>query len=149
MDNQKKSRKPKEINYISLKHTRFTEEQVKLIRMKARETGCTDSEFIRTAVVQYINRNITDTEIIHAALVDLNRKQQYVENKLELLAMMIFQQAKLTMEKLPDVQNVNNDMVDVLMEEFKQKCVKTLKTNHEGLLESMILDAYETSGGDS
>ena len=127
---------------------RFTKQMSELVKAKALERHTTDSEIIRQAVSNYINRAMSDTEIVHASLAENSRKIRYLENKVELLALVIFEQTKLLMKVLPNRQINSDSIVKHEFEAFMQNCTKILKSNHQGVLESMILDAYEQESED-
>ena len=129
--------------YSVQRQLRFTKQMDELVKSKALEHHTTESEIIRQAVMNYINRSMSDTEIVHASLVENTRKIRYLENKVELLALVIFEQTKLMMKILPSKQ-VNSDFaVENDFKRLMQNCTKLLKSNHTGVLEAMILDSYE------
>ena len=76
--------------YSVQRQLRFTKQMDELVKSKALEHHTTESEIIRQAVMNYINRSMSDTEIVHASLVENTRKIRYLENKVELLALVIF-----------------------------------------------------------
>lgn len=125
---------------------RFTKQMDELVKAKALERHTTDSEIIRQAVANYINRSMSDTEIVHASLMENTRKIRYLENKIELLALIIFQQTKFIMGVMPNRKVNSDELVERDFERFHRECMKILKTNHSGMLESMILDLYEQGG---
>ena len=61
----------------------------------------------------------------------------------------IFEQTKLLMRRIPDKQINLDSAVEHEFEKFKTACTKALKANHAGVLETMVLDAYERGGGDN
>ncbi|MBQ9623985.1 MAG: hypothetical protein IJP90_09830 [Treponema sp.] len=128
---------------------RLTNQMDELVKAKALEKHTTDSEIIRQAVANYINRAMSDTEIVHASLVENSRKIRYLEKKIELFALIVFEQTKFLMRVMPTRQVNTEALVEKDFERFKNECMKSLKSNHGGILESMILDLYEQSGSDS
>ena len=42
----------------------------------------------------------------------------------------------------------SEDAVEKRFEEFLENCAASLKGSHKGLLESMVLDIYERTGGE-
>ncbi len=136
-------KKTREEKYTVHRQLRFTKQMDELVKAKALEGHTTDSEIIRQAVANYINRSMSDTEIVHASLVENSRKIRYLENKVELLALIIFEQTKHLMRTLPSKQINPDSVVDYDFEKFIQKCQQILKKNHTGVLEAMILDTYE------
>lgn len=129
--------------YSVQRQLRFTKQMDELVKSKALEHHTTESEIIRQAVMNYINRSMSDTEIVHASLVENTRKIRYLENKVELLALVIFEQTKLMMKILPSKQMNSDFTVENDFKRFMQNCTKLLKSNHTGVLEAMILDSYE------
>ena len=129
--------------YSVQRQLRFTKQMDELVKSKALEHHTTESEIIRQAVTNYINRSMSDTEIVHASLVENTRKIRYLENKVELLALVIFEQTKLMMKILPSKQMNSDFTVENDFKRFMQNCTKLLKSNHTGVLEAMILDSYE------
>lgn len=144
----KDKNKENDEKFSVMRQLRFTKQMDELVKAKALERHTTDSEIIRQAVANYINRSMSDTEIVHASLMENTRKIRYLENKVELLALVLFEQTKLMLRILPN-KAVNSDfMVEKDFEKFMADCTNHLKTNHRGVLESMILDSYEQGGGE-
>ena len=86
---------------------------------------------------------MSDTEIVHSSIAENTRKVRYLEDKVELLALIVMEQTKYIMKMFPMKQINLNELVDLEFEKFRKDCMKTLKKNHGGMLESMILDLYE------
>ena len=142
----KNNKKESYVKYGVLKQLRMTEQMENLIKSKALEHNTTESEIIRQALSNYINRSMSDSEIVHASLVENSRKIRYLENKVELLALIVMQQTKFIMKMFPNRQINSDKLVNIEYERFVRDCTKILKSNHSGVLESMILDAYEQGG---
>lgn len=142
----KNNKKESYVKYGVLKQLRMTEQMENLIKSKALEHNTTESEIIRQALSNYINRSMSDSEIVHASLVENSRKIRYLENKVELLALIVMQQTKFIMKMFPNRQINSDEFVNIEYERFVRDCTKILKSNHSGVLESMILDAYEQGG---
>lgn len=148
MRNVRNNQKEEHVKFSESKQLRFTKQMAELVEAKALEKHTTESEIIRQAVANYINRSMSDTEIVHASLMENTRKIRYLENKVELLALIVFQQTKFMMRVLPS-KAVNSDYaVEKNFEKFQQECMRILKSNHGGMLEAMILDLYEQSGSE-
>ncbi|AEB14642.1 hypothetical protein [Treponema succinifaciens] len=145
----KNNKKESYVKYGVLKQLRMTEQMENLIKSKALEHNTTESEIIRQALSNYINRSMSDSEIVHASLVENSRKIRYLENKVELLALIVMQQTKFIMKMFPNRQINSDEFVNIEYERFVRDCTKILKSNHSGVLESMILDAYEQGGDQS
>lgn len=139
----KNNKKESYVKYDKLKQIRLTNQLDNLIESKALEENCTSSEIIREAIISFLNRNMSDKEIIHSSIAENTRKIRYLEDKVELLALIVMEQTKYMMKMLPTKQVNLNEIVDLEFEKFKKDCMKTLKKNHGGMLESMILDLYE------
>lgn len=134
----KNNKKESYVKYGVLKQLRMTEQMENLIKSKALEHNTTESEIIRQA--------LSNSEIVHASLVENSRKIRYLENKVELLALIVMQQTKFIMKMFPNRQINSDELVNIEYERFVRDCTKILKSNHSGVLESMILDAYEQGG---
>lgn len=141
-------KKEEDEKYVIAKPVRFTKQMDDLIKAKALEKHTTDSEIIRQAISNYINRSLSDTEIVHASLAENSRKIRYLEKKVELLALVVFEQTKQLMRTMPTKQINTDSFVENEFDKFLKNCTKTLKTNHTGMLESMILDIYEQQGSE-
>ena len=138
-----KKSKDEDGKYRVTKQLRLTSQMAELVEAKALERHTTDSEIIRQAVSNYVNRSMSDVEIVHASLSETSRKIRYLENKVELLALVVFEQTKMLMKSVPN-RAINSDaVVKNEFEKFMRGVTKTLKTNHTGVLEAMILDSYE------
>lgn len=142
-------KKEEEVKFSVQKQIRYSKSMDELIKAKALEHHTTDSEIIRQAINNYINRSMSDSEIVHASITENTRKIRYLENKVELMALIIFEQTKMMMKILPNKQINSDFMVDKDFEKFKANCTNLLKKNHAGVLEGMILDAYEQSGDEA
>lgn len=145
----KNNKKEPYVQYKILKQLRITEQMGSLIKSKALEQNTSESEIIRQALANYINRSMSDAEIVHASLVENSRKIRYMENKVELLALIVMQQTKFIMKMFPNRQINSDELVNIEYEKFVRECTKILKSNHNGILESMILDAYEQGSKDA
>lgn len=145
----KKNKKDDYVKYQEVTQVRLTDQQKKILALKAVEQNTTVSELIRQSVMSYINRNMSDTEIVHASLIENSRKIRYLENKIELLALIVLEQTKYFMKIMPQKQINADSLVEIEFQKFNDNCMKILKTNHGGILESMILDLYEQDSGDN
>jgi hypothetical protein len=124
-------------------NARISQQMAKLIKCKALEQNTSESEIVRTAITEYMTRTMNDAEIVHASLAEQTKKIRYLENKVELIALLVMQQTKLILRVMPDWNANTEEMVQVEYEKFMKDCTHTLRTNHHGALESMILDLYE------
>lgn len=146
--NKKYNKKDDFVKYSEAKQVRLTQQQIKILEAKAAEQNSTVSELIRQSIMNYINRNMSDTEIIHASLVENSRKIRYLEDKIELLALIVMQQTKFIMKVMPQKQVNTEGVVESEFKKFQDDCLKSFKSNHGGMLESMILDLYEQGSGE-
>ena len=144
----KNNKKEEHVKFSVQKQIRLTKQTAELVEAKALEKHTTESEIIRQAVANYMNRSMSDTEIVHASLMENTRKIRYLENKVELLALIVFQQTKFLMRVMPSRQVNTDALVEKDFERFKNDCMRSLKSNHGGMLEAMILDLYEQGGSE-
>ena len=135
--------------YAWSKQVRLTKRQAELLKLKAIEENASASEIIRQAVMSYVNRDLSDAEIVHATICENTRKIKYLEDKIELLAIIIFQEVKTIIKKLPHGNNAPQAIAENEFERFIRECMKTLKESGGGMLENMVLDLYEQSAGDN
>lgn len=133
--------------YDEMIRVRLTKQQNKLIKAKSLEQNTTQSEIIRSAINFYINRNASDSVIIHASLQENTRKIRALEDKLELLALIITEQTRFLMSVLPNKKINSKESTEIDFLSFKKSCEKSLKNNHERVLDGMLLDLYEAEGG--
>lgn len=139
MNNQK----PDSAKFSVSQKVRLTEHQNKILKTKALEQNTTVSEILRTAVTNYIDRNMTDTEILYATLTEQSRKIRYLENKVEVSSILLTQMFKYFMRVLPMNASNSSEFVDTKFEDFKKDCAQVVKEYHGGFLESFVLDMYE------
>ena len=138
-----RNEKDENAKYSIIVKARVTKQIKSIIKAKALEQNVTESEIVRQAIFNYINENMSDSHIIHAAIAENTRKMKWLEKKTELLGLLVMQQTRLMIKSLPDVQGKSEFMTDRAYEEFLSKCQNLLRHNRNGFLESMVLDAYE------
>lgn len=129
--------------YSELKQVRISKPMANQVKSKALEQNATESDIIRQALINYINRNLNDSEIIYAKLNSVNQKLLMLEHKIDLLSLISFQQTKFLLQSLPITEANPKSFVESEFEKFKNNCVKSLKENHSGILENWLLDIYE------
>lgn len=129
--------------YSEITKVRFTPHMKDILELKAKEEGTSVSEIIRQACYEYLNAGISDSRLVYAALTDLKQKEKYLENKIELLAIMTMQQTKKIIQYLPLNKLITEQMTDVEYEKFENDCASYIRKNHSGKLESMVLDLYQ------
>lgn len=130
--------------FLDCLNIRIPRQITKLIKAKALEHNTSTSELIRQSIMQYINRNLNDSEILHASMVETKNKIGYLEKKIEVLAIIITEQLKYLMQVMPEKKGSEYSIfTEKNYKDFMQNCETSLKANHNGILESMILDFYE------
>lgn len=142
-------KKPLEQNFNSPIRVRFTPKMEAMVRSKAMEKRMSVSEFVRQVCEQYLENQFSDTTLINQTLTSQSRKIGYLENKVELMGMIAMELARLVIRHIPEKPFMSDDMVERRMEKFVEDCSSSLKGSHRGLLESMVLDIYEQTGGES
>ena len=129
------------------KNIRFTPRLAELIEGKAKEKGTTFSEIVRLSCMDYLNKDISDAELIYASLNDTKQHLRFLENKTELLAVFIMEIARKMIKTLPSRQIVSDEILELEFQKFLDDSTFSLKKQHKGLLEAMVLDIYQKSGG--
>lgn len=119
--------------------------QLELIKCKALENHVTCSDVIRDACQEYLDKRYENTEIIHQSLMDVKKKIQYADNKLELLGLIALSIVREMKKNLPDKQVVSDGILQEKMKEFEKNCIQNLLRQHPGKLEQMVLDTFERS----
>ncbi len=122
---------------------RFPPKVYLLIEAKAKEEGISISKMIRDSVIEYLDRTFLDTEIIHQSLIESSRKLSYLDDKMELLSLICLGMVKELKKSLPARPEFSNELLDELMQDFEKNCVKSLKNQHPGKLEQMLINIYE------
>lgn len=140
--------KPSEQKFSSPIRIRFTKELEKMIKAKSIEKGLGVSELVRQICEQHFENELSDTALLNHTLTQHNRKIGYLENKVELAAMIVMELARHQIRHFPEKAFASEDAVEKRFEEFLESCASGLKGNHKGLLESMVLDIYERGGGE-
>lgn len=135
--------KEESAKYSEQLKVRITQQQSNLIKSKALENNCTESELVRNALMYYINRSMSDNALIYSAMQEIIRKIKYLENKIDLTAMLLMQQTKHIIKTLPNKQVNSPEIVDIEFKSFIDECSKVIKLNHGSMLESWIMDLYE------
>ena len=112
-----------------------------LIKQKAHELKTSKSEVIRSICNRYFEGEIQDPELIYQSLEDSKTKIRFLENKVDLLSVMLLEQTKWLMKVLPDKVEESR-ITDEKMEKFTQSIASALR-NNKGKLESLVLDIYQ------
>lgn len=135
--------KKEKTNYDQKIVIRTTERIFDLIKAEALEKNTTVSEIIRQAYLEHMERNMSDAEIMHFSIAENTRKILQLEKKIDLAALIILELARKQIRSLPDTNNISDEMAEKKYQKFIEDCTVSLKKNHHGILESMVLDAYE------
>ncbi len=140
--------KPMEQKLSSPIRIRFTVELENMIKAESVEKGIGISELVRQICEQHFENKLSDATLLNHTITQHNRKIGYLENKVELTAMIIMELAKHQIRYFPERPFASEDAVEKRFEEFLENCAASLKGSHKGLLESMVLDIYERTGGE-
>ena len=127
---------------------RLTPTLDKAVRAEAMKKGIGVSDFIRQVLEQHLDNAFSDTALLNHTLSEQSRKMGYLENKVDLAAMITMELARHQMRHLPEKQFMSDDMVEKRFEKFMQDCAKSMSGNHRGALEGMVLDIYEQTGSE-
>ncbi|WP_443739109.1 hypothetical protein [Treponema sp.] len=136
-----KSRKAK-LNVII--NTRVNEETGKRLESKAFRENMDVSSVVREIIGQYFEDTLSDSKILFQNVIQVKRKISMLENKMEIMSMLIIQLAQAYTSTFPDRQ-LTQEMQDKFYEDLIKRMAENMK-NHKGKLESMVLDIYEQSG---
>lgn len=128
--------------YNVLKPIRVSSAQDDLIKQKSLEQHCSYAEIVRTAINEYLNRNMSDAEIMHASLASNTQEIRYMENKLEIIMLMMMNLAREFLKKFPK-DALTEDMAQKNFDLYMEKFTAYLSTK-KGFLQALTLDAYET-----
>ena len=120
-----------------------------MLKMKACEQKVTLSEVIREACYSYLNQNSSEAELLFASINDLKEQIRFLENKIDLLSVILLEQTKLLLQIFPNNHHIDSKIAENEYEKFMNNVSSALKENHGGKLEAMVLDIYsnQTAGG--
>lgn len=117
-----------------------------LIKQKAKEKGLSKSDMGREIINRYFETEIQDPELIYASLNDAKTKIRFLENKIDLLSVMMLELVKREIKVLPNRPGVSEEIADIEYQNFLAAVKAALSGNHKGMLESMVLDIYQQGG---
>lgn len=137
----KKSRKAK-LNTII--NTRVNDEIAERLNSKAFRENMDVSSVVREIISQYFEDTLSDSKILFQNVIQLKRKMTMLENKFEIMSMLIIQLAQSYTATFPD-KYLSEEMQEKFYEDLIKRMSENMK-NHKGKIESMILDIYEMSG---
>lgn len=125
--------------------TRVTDEIANMLQAKAIRENIDMATVIREIIYQYFEDSVNDTKIISQNMIQTKRKISMLENKIEIMSLLILQLTKAYSTTFPR-KHLTEEFSDKFYEEMITELANNMK-NHKGLLESMVLDIYEKSGG--
>lgn len=125
--------------------TRVTDEIANMLQAKAIRENIDMATVIREIIYQYFEDSVNDTKIISQNMIQTKRKISMLENKIEIMSLLVLQLTKAYSTTFPR-KHLTEEISDKFYEEMITELSKNMK-NHKGLLESMVLDIYEKSGG--
>lgn len=103
--------------------------------------------------MNYLDKDVQDSQLIYASLNDAKRKISYLETKQDLMAILIIELAKRIIKDLPARLNANEEIQEMEFEKFLDQCSSEAKLRNNGFLDSLAMEIYERSaeraeGGD-
>ena len=138
------ARKSQKAQLRSVISVRVTDEIFNLLKSKAVREKIDVAAVIREIIEQYFENTLTDTKIINNNLVQTKRKITMLDNKIEVMAMLVLELTKSYMNTFPDKQ-LTPEISEKSYEEIITRLSENMK-NHKGRIESMVLDIYEKGG---
>ena len=124
--------------------TRVTDEMFNMIHSIAVRKNMDTASVIREIIEQYFEDTLSDSKILSQNMIQTKRKISMVENKLEIMSMLILELAKSYTATFPE-RHITEELSEKFYEEMITRLSENMK-NHKGRLESMVLDIYEKSG---
>lgn len=124
--------------------TRVTDEMFNMIHSIAVRKNMDTASVIREIIEQYFEDTLSDSKILSQNMIQTKRKISMVENKLEIMSMLILELAKSYTATFPE-RHITEELSEKFYEEMITRLSENMK-NHRGRLESMVLDIYEKSG---
>lgn len=125
--------------------TRVTDGIANMLQAKAIRENIDMATVIREIIYQYFEDSVNDTKIISQNMIQTKRKISMLENKIEIMSLLVLQLTKAYSTTFPR-KHLTEEISDKFYEEMITELSNNMK-NHKGLLESMVLDIYEKSGG--
>ena len=139
------NKKAEKARLTTVVRTRVTDEIANMLQAKAVRENIDISTVLREIIYQYFEDSVNDTKIMSQNMIQTKRKITMLENKIEIMALLILQLTKAYSSTFP-----RKHLTDEMSEKFYEETITELSNNmknHKGLLESMVLDIYEKSGG--
>ena len=138
------ARKSQKAQLRSVISVRVTDEIFNPLKSKSVREKIDVAAVIREIIEQYFENTLTDTKIINQNLVQTKRKIAMLDNKIEVMAMLVLELTKSYMNTFPDKQ-LTPEISEKSYEEIITRLSDNMK-NHKGRIESMVLDIYEKGG---
>lgn len=139
------NKKAEKARLTTVVRTRVTDEIANMLQAKAVRENIDISTVLREIIFQYFEDSVNDTKIMSQNMIQTKRKITMLENKIEIMSLLILQLTKAYSSTFP-----RKHLTDEMSEKFYEETITELSNsmkNHKGLLESMVLDIYEKSGG--
>ena len=124
--------------------TRVTDEMYNMIQSIAVRKNTETASVVREIISQYFEDTLSDSKILSQNMIQTKRKISMLENKIEVMSMLVLELAKSYTATFPD-RHLTEELSDKYYEELVTRLAENMK-NHKGRLESMVLDIYEKSG---
>lgn len=124
--------------------TRVTDEMFNMIQSIAVRKNMDTAAVIREIIEQYFEDTLSDSKILSQNMIQTKRKISMLENKVEVMSMMILELAKSYAATFPD-RHLTEELSQKFYEELITRLAENMR-NHKGRFESMVLDIYEKSG---
>ena len=134
------ARKSLKAQLRSVVSVRVTDEIYNLLKSKAVRENIDIASVIREIIQQYFENTLSDTQ----NLIQTKRKVSMLDNKIEVMSMLMLELTKSYMNTFPDRQ-LTPEMSEKAYEEIITRLSNNMK-NHKGRIESMVLDIYEKGG---
>ncbi|MBR1640623.1 MAG: hypothetical protein IJ688_14710 [Treponema sp.] len=124
--------------------TRVTDEMFNMIQSIALRKNMDTASVVREIIAQYFEDTLSDSKIMSQNMIQTKRKISMLENKVEVMSMLILELAKSYTATFPD-RHLTDELSQKFYEELVTRLAENMK-NHKGRLESIVLDIYEKSG---
>lgn len=124
--------------------TRVTDEMFNMLQSIAVRKNIEMASVVREIIEQYFEDSLSDSKIMSQNMIQTKRKISMLENKVEVMSMLVLELAKSYTATFPD-RHLSEELSEKFYEELVTRLAENMK-NHKGRLESMVLDIYEKSG---
>lgn len=144
LNRSKKVKKSSKAALNQVIRTRVTDEIFNMIQSIAVRKNMDTAAVIREIIEQYFEDTLSDSKILSQNMIQTKRKISMLENKVEVMSMMILELAKYYAATFPN-RHLTEELSQKFYEELITRLAENMK-NHKGRFESMVLDIYEKSG---